>query len=189
MIHNEVMFIDPDAREGQNPALFRKYIANYLIFCSINHMHLQAVWETTLSAMSITVVWKHSQKSMKMANHSCWYLLSTDSHLVVTSKWTNFCWSFGILGCYSWHWKQACPGIKLHINIHVCIITLQMIIYSLQEGFSYLLETREEKLFINMQYRLQQASINDRERRILLSQLESRAEAQKALVIIIILSW
>ena len=63
-----------------------------------------------------------------------------------------------------------------------------MIIYSLQEGFSYLLETREEKLFINMQYRLQQASINDRERRILLSQLESRAEAQKALVIIIILS-
>ena len=55
---------------------------------------------------------------------------------------------------------------------------------SLQEGFSYLLDTREEKLFINMQYRLQQASINDRERRILLSQLESRAEAQKALVMI-----
>jgi len=33
-----------------------------------------------------------------------------------------------------------------------------------------------------MQHRLQQASVNDRERRILLSQLESRGEAQKALV-------
>lgn len=54
----------------------------------------------------------------------------------------------------------------------------------LQEGFGYLLETREEKLFVNMQHRLQQASINDRERRILLSQLESRAEAQRALVMI-----
>ena len=57
-------------------------------------------------------------------------------------------------------------------------------INSLQKGFSYLLDTREEKLFTNMQYRLQQASVNDRERRILLSQLESRAEAQKALVMI-----
>lgn len=54
----------------------------------------------------------------------------------------------------------------------------------LQEGFSYLLQTREEKLFVNMQYRLQQASINDRERRILLSQLESRTEAQENLVIL-----
>ena len=35
-----------------------------------------------------------------------------------------------------------------------------------------------------MQHRLQQANINDRERRILLSQLESRTEAQKALVTI-----
>ena len=34
-----------------------------------------------------------------------------------------------------------------------------------------------------MQYRLQQASINDRERRILLSQFESRKEAEKSLVI------
>ena len=33
-----------------------------------------------------------------------------------------------------------------------------------------------------MQYRLQQASINDRERRILLSQFESREEAEKSLV-------
>ena len=55
---------------------------------------------------------------------------------------------------------------------------------SLQKGFNYLLETREEKLFINMQHRLQQANINDRERRLLLSQLESRAESQKALVMI-----
>lgn len=53
----------------------------------------------------------------------------------------------------------------------------------LQKGFGYLLQTREEKLFVNMQHRLQQASINDRERRILLSQLESRTEAQKDLVI------
>ena len=57
-----------------------------------------------------------------------------------------------------------------------------LILNFLQEGFSYLLETREEKLFVNMQHRLQQASINDRERRILISQLESRAEAQKTLV-------
>ena len=33
-----------------------------------------------------------------------------------------------------------------------------------------------------MQHRLQQASINDRERRLLLSQVESRAETEKALV-------
>ena len=25
MIHNEIMFINPDARKGQNPDLFRKY--------------------------------------------------------------------------------------------------------------------------------------------------------------------
>ena len=30
MIHNEMMFINPDARRGQNPALFRKYTASYL---------------------------------------------------------------------------------------------------------------------------------------------------------------
>ena len=36
-----------------------------------------------------------------------------------------------------------------------------------------------------MQHRLQQASINDRERRILLSQLEAHAEAQKALVMVL----
>ena len=53
---------------------------------------------------------------------------------------------------------------------------------SIQKGFGYLLETREEKLFTNMQHRLQQASINDRERRLLLSQVESRAETEKALV-------
>ena len=51
-----------------------------------------------------------------------------------------------------------------------------------QNGFSYLLETREEKLFVNMQHRLQQAGTNDRERRMLLTQLESRMETQKALV-------
>ena len=61
---------------------------------------------------------------------------------------------------------------------------MQIITHILQKGFSYLLETREEKLFVNMQHRLQQASVNDRERRILLSQLESQAEAQKALVMI-----
>ena len=42
-----------------------------------------------------------------------------------------------------------------------------------------------------MQHRLQQASINDREKRLLLSQLELQAEAQKALVIIqtLLLKW
>ena len=35
---------------------------------------------------------------------------------------------------------------------------------------------------MNMQYRLQQAGTNDRERRMLLTQLESRMETQKALV-------
>ena len=44
------------------------------------------------------------------------------------------------------------------------------------------METREEKLFVSMQYRLQQASTNDRERRMLLSQLESRIEAEKEIV-------
>ena len=58
-----------------------------------------------------------------------------------------------------------------------------MEINSLQEGFGYLQKTREGKLFMNMQYRLQQASINDHERRILLSQHDSHVEAQKALVI------
>ena len=52
----------------------------------------------------------------------------------------------------------------------------------LQKGFSYLMHTREEKLFVSMQQRLQQAAINDRERRTLLAQLESREEAQKVLV-------
>ena len=31
MIHNEIMFINPDARKGQNPATFRKYIASYTV--------------------------------------------------------------------------------------------------------------------------------------------------------------
>jgi len=44
------------------------------------------------------------------------------------------------------------------------------------------MHTREEKLFVSMQQRLQQAAINDRERRTLLAQLESREEAQKVLV-------
>ena len=52
----------------------------------------------------------------------------------------------------------------------------------IQEGFSYLMHTREEKLFSNIQKRLQQAAINDRERRALLAQLESRLETQKVLV-------
>ena len=44
------------------------------------------------------------------------------------------------------------------------------------------MQTREEKLFVSMQQRLQQAALNDRERRTLLSQLESRMESQKVLV-------
>jgi len=44
------------------------------------------------------------------------------------------------------------------------------------------MQTREEKLFISMQQRLQQAALNDRERRTLLSQLESRAKSYKELV-------
>ena len=39
--------------------------------------------------------------------------------------------------------------------------------------------TREEKLFISMQQRLQQAALNDRERRMLLAQHESRMISQK----------
>ena len=70
-----------------------------------------------------------------------------------------------------------CPSKKLHKMMHINYYR-----FSIQLGFSYLLETREEKLFVNMQHRLQQASTNDRERRILLSQLEAHAEAQKALV-------
>ena len=44
------------------------------------------------------------------------------------------------------------------------------------------METREEKLFVSMQQRLQQAALKDRERRILLAQLESREESQRVLV-------
>lgn len=44
------------------------------------------------------------------------------------------------------------------------------------------MQTREEKLFVSMQQRLQQAALNDRERRTLLAQLESRRESQKVLV-------
>ena len=44
------------------------------------------------------------------------------------------------------------------------------------------MQTREEKLFVSMQERLKQAALNDRERRILLAQLESRRESQKVLV-------
>ena len=40
-----------------------------------------------------------------------------------------------------------------------------------------------------MQQRLQQAAINDRERRTLLAQLESREEAQKVLVSGLLLTW
>ena len=52
----------------------------------------------------------------------------------------------------------------------------------IQKGFSYLMHTREEKLFVSMQQRLQQAAINDRERRTLLAQLESHVEGKKVLV-------
>ena len=44
------------------------------------------------------------------------------------------------------------------------------------------MKTREEKLFVSMQQRLQQAALNDRERRTLLAQLESRMESRKVLV-------
>ena len=45
-----------------------------------------------------------------------------------------------------------------------------------------MMDTREEKLFVSMQQRLQQAALNDRERRTLLAQLESREESQRVLV-------
>ena len=44
------------------------------------------------------------------------------------------------------------------------------------------MKIREEKLFVSMQQRLQQAALNDRERRTLLAQLESRMESRKVLV-------
>ena len=47
------------------------------------------------------------------------------------------------------------------------------------------METREEKLFVSMQQRLQQAALKDRERRILLAQLESREESQRVLVCVL----
>ena len=46
------------------------------------------------------------------------------------------------------------------------------------------MRTREEKLFISMQQRLQRAALDDRERRMLLAQHESRMTSQKLLVII-----
>jgi len=69
---------------------------------------------------------------------------------------------------------QVCSNCILNDSVSVIIL--------MQKGFAYLMHTREEKLFVSMQQRLQQAAINDRERRTLLTQLESREEAQKVLV-------
>ena len=46
-------------------------------------------------------------------------------------------------------------------------------------------ETREENLFVSMQQRLQQAIVNDIERRALLAQLESHMSKQEILVMYI----
>ena len=44
MIHNEVMFVDSAAREeGQNPALFRKYIIMDISANHLNHIYLQTI--------------------------------------------------------------------------------------------------------------------------------------------------
>ena len=64
------------------------------------------------------------------------------------------------------------------------MISLQVVNF-VQKSFAYSFEIREEKVFINMQYGLQQAIVADHERRILLSQLESRREMQKDLVLIL----
>ena len=64
------------------------------------------------------------------------------------------------------------------------MISLQVVNF-VQKSFGYLLEIREERVFINMQHDLQQAIVDDHERRILLSQLESRTEIQKNLVLIL----
>lgn len=42
--------------------------------------------------------------------------------------------------------------------------------------------TREEKLFVSMQQRFQQAAINDRERRTLLEEFESQKETKRIVV-------
>ena len=44
------------------------------------------------------------------------------------------------------------------------------------------MQTREDKLFVSMQQRLQQAALNDCERRALLAQIESRKSLQETLV-------
>ena len=44
------------------------------------------------------------------------------------------------------------------------------------------MQTREDKLFVSMQQRLQQAAMNDCERRALLAQLESHKGLQEMLV-------
>lgn len=50
MIHNEIMFVDPDAREeGQDPALFRKYVVftsevfNIMHHQNYDHSYLQTI--------------------------------------------------------------------------------------------------------------------------------------------------
>ena len=64
------------------------------------------------------------------------------------------------------------------------MISLQ-VVHFVQKSFGYLLEIREEKVFINMQQSLPQAIINNDERRRLLSQCESRIETLKDLVLIL----
>ena len=72
---------------------------------------------------------------------------------------------------------------------YICVFCLlRTYIYTpciLQEGFDYLRETREENLFVSMQQRLQQAIVNDIERRALLAQLESHMSKQEILVMYI----
>ena len=51
-----------------------------------------------------------------------------------------------------------------------------------QEAFSYLMHTRVENLYINIQQRLQQTVLNNHETRMLLEQYESYRESQRILV-------
>ena len=55
MIHNEIVFINPDIRKGQNPALFRKYkdltidMGYLIIFTNRQSERLQTVQKTMQS--------------------------------------------------------------------------------------------------------------------------------------------
>ena len=79
---------------------------------------------------------------------------------------------------------QVCEFVMVHKFTSRCLL----IFVDSQEGFGYLMHTRAENLYINIQQRLQQTVSNNHETRMLLAQYESYRESQRILVKILLLT-